>query len=141
MSYKQHRERQLVFVYGTLMSGLPNNYLLSTSEFIGKAITKNKMLLTAEGIPFLNDLIEDSNIEGEVYSVTEDVLATLDKLEGYRGRNYINFYERSAIDVILKDKKKTELDCWVYIQNDHDECENISNIGYRKYYENYKNVN
>ena len=141
MSYKQHRERQLVFVYGTLMSGLPNNYLLGTSEFIGKAITKNKMLLTADCIPFLNDLIEDSNIEGEVYSVTEDVLATLDKLEGYRGRNYINFYERSAIDVILKDKKKTELDCWVYIQNDHDECENISNIGYRKYYENYKNGN
>jgi len=63
----------LVFVYGTLKRGFYNHEVLETSQFIGKAITKNKY-------PMINDL----------------TLEKLDILE-----DFPDFYTRDYIQVIV----------------------------------------
>ncbi len=135
MSYKKHREKKLVFVYGTLLSDLPNHYLLFDSVCLGNAKTVDKMKLTVSGIPFLSKKEEVSRIVGEVYEVTEDVLKTLDKLEGYQGKNVTNFYEREEIEVLIG-RSKTPITCFSYLNNDFLKHECISDIGYKKYYNN-----
>lgn len=90
-----------VFVYGTLRKGFHNNYLLSTSKMIGNAETIDKYTLVAAGIPFVNSTKETSTIKGEVYEVSDNVLATLDRLEGYNENSNNNWYERKLINVSI----------------------------------------
>lgn len=79
----------LVFVYGSLKSGHWNNCLLEKAEFLGKAVTKDRFLMTTVGFPYMipENLVDDKTklkpVVGEVYRV-EDTLTRkrLDNLEG-----------------------------------------------------------
>lgn len=70
----------LLFVYGTLQNGQPNHGLLDGASFCGMA--------TMPGIevhdlgPFPMAIVRAGSVHGEVYAVTLDQLAALDRLEG-----------------------------------------------------------
>ena len=75
-----------VFVYGTLKQGERNNYLLLDSKLIGKATSLFEMAMTNGTGHYPYCYGEHPNgyeIEGEIYQVTDKIMETLDKLEGY----------------------------------------------------------
>lgn len=106
-----------LFVYGTLKRNFGNNVLLQFSEFLGKAITKDKYIMLSSGIPYvikecnLYKNIEKLNIFGELYKVDMFTLYDCDKLEGHPF-----FYKREKIKVILLNKNK-EIEAWLYFVN------------------------
>lgn len=108
----------LVFVYGTLKKGFGNNVLLADAEFLGEAITADEAyVMTGRGIPFVHLVKQDGHrIVGEVYSVTEPQLRSLDGLEGHP-----TWYERQQIPVHVSDYREgagyLELDtvAWIYL--------------------------
>jgi gamma-glutamylcyclotransferase (GGCT)/AIG2-like uncharacterized protein YtfP len=101
-----------VFVYGTLLTGLENNFYLKQSKLIGKGFSIEKYHMTARYIPFVtNDNHENSNyIYGEVWEVPDEELRKIDQLEGHP-----YMYERKQIDVRLDDG--SVLKCWIYFYN------------------------
>jgi gamma-glutamylcyclotransferase (GGCT)/AIG2-like uncharacterized protein YtfP len=101
--------RCIIFVYGTLMSGNGNNYLMDKCKLIGPAKVPGD--LYASGVPFarFNRMAkhEESDaelphIEGELWDIDELALARLDRLESYRpGKPSLpNWYDRIQIDEI-----------------------------------------
>jgi gamma-glutamylcyclotransferase (GGCT)/AIG2-like uncharacterized protein YtfP len=126
--------KHYVFVYGTLLSDLPNNYLLKTSKLIGEAKTVEKFKLQHDWIPFLNTEKKEQYIKGEVYEVSDNVLESLDRLEGYsddRPKN-LNMYNREIIEVKCDNQT---LECFVYTNNNFGK-ENVPNGDYKKLYLN-----
>lgn len=98
---------KLIFVYGTLRKGGSNNYLLSSSIFIGKAKSRQKYALYVDGIPYVIKEEQVSNIIGEVYKVNKKTLERIDQLEGYPC-----WYNREKIPVILDNGE--EILAWIY---------------------------
>ena len=98
-------EKIYVFVYGTLRKGYWNHSLLENSKFLGKAITKEKYSLFADGIPYVVK-IPKTQIIGELYEVDKETLERLDRLEGHP-----DFYKREEIEVLLDEKP---MKAWIY---------------------------
>lgn len=83
-----------VFVYGSLMSGFGLHDALSASRYLGKYKTSPEWQLYSLG-PYPAAIFGDNCIEGELYSVTDEVLQKLDYIEGHptyyeRVRTFIN---------------------------------------------------
>lgn len=73
-----------MFVYGTLLEGFSNHFLLSNCKKIGAAKTISKFGLFISDYPMVTSKISESNIIGEVYEVgDEQSLKDLDELEGH----------------------------------------------------------
>lgn len=97
----------LVFVYGTLKTNQPNHYLLEDSEKgSAKLICHGK---TSESYPLIIATRYNSpfvlkapgighQINGEIYSIDEQMLQTLDKLE-----NHPNLFERQEAQITKDD--------------------------------------
>lgn len=85
--------KQKVFVYGTLLEGEPNNYLLASSEKLGDAEVTGLEMYSLGAFPACvqSEYIEDV-VHGEVWEVTELTLTRLDRLEGYP-----DFYNRIEV--------------------------------------------
>lgn len=92
-----------VFVYGTLKKGEPNHCWLTNQEngfakFIsnGKTDTQFPLIVaTKYNIPFLLNVPETGhNVNGEIYSVDEEMLKNLDDLE-----DYPELYDRNIFNV------------------------------------------
>lgn len=99
----------LIAVYGTLKKGHGNYYrYLTSSKHVASGVTKDKYPLVIKGLPYM---IEERgngyNVEVDIFKVSDDTLAALDRLEGHP-----TWYRRKKIDVITK--KGTKLSCWVY---------------------------
>jgi gamma-glutamylcyclotransferase (GGCT)/AIG2-like uncharacterized protein YtfP len=116
-----------VFVYGSLLGGLHNNHHLGTSRLLqpGVQTQDSYVLLKAaedEGYPFAiksSDLRGmASSLLGEVYEVTDRVLASLDVLEGHP-----DVYRREEIQYI--DAKKEVSTAWMYLLYDRTEIDKI----------------
>lgn len=81
----------LIFVYGTLLSGLRNHDKLKASSFIGHGITIDQFFFTyynTFSYPLITyqQILKDqnkTNIIGEVYNVDNNILELLDELEGH----------------------------------------------------------
>ncbi len=80
----------IVAVYGTLLSGQPNNYLLE--QYVGdtRCLGKGKSMFFGTmysngGYPILSLLEPEHKVEVEVYVVGDTTLRDLDRLEGYPG--------------------------------------------------------
>ena len=81
-----------VFVYGTLLAGEPNHYWLAGAEPIGPARTAPAFELYTFG-PYPGLVAGGhTSVVGELYAVTDAILARLDRLEGYP-----DFYDRQEI--------------------------------------------
>ena len=83
-----------VFVYGSLLKGLHNAYVLGDSNCIGKFETKKEFKMYDIGAyPAITD--GKQAIKGEVYEVDDEVLARLDRLEGISS----GFYFRREVTI------------------------------------------
>jgi gamma-glutamylcyclotransferase (GGCT)/AIG2-like uncharacterized protein YtfP len=85
-----------VFVYGTLMSGFSNHYLLIGCEFVGAAATVPTYKMIENGFPVIMPDPEGKPLAGEIYTVDDETLVRLDQLER-EGSSY----DRKLIDVTL----------------------------------------
>ena len=81
-----------VFVYGTLMRGHGNNWLMQDAAFLGEAETNPEYTLYNLG--HFPGMVEEgkTSIKGEVYDVSSWTLGWLDKLE-----NVPELYQRKKI--------------------------------------------
>ena len=92
-----------VFVYGTLKKGFWNNPLLKGCEFLGGAVTvpTYSMISVSHAVITLFPVIRPSEngkpVVGEIYTVDDEVLERLDRLEGV----HKGMYRRELIDVTL----------------------------------------
>ncbi|XP_064644436.1 putative gamma-glutamylcyclotransferase CG2811 isoform X2 [Lineus longissimus] len=117
-----------VLVYGTLLRGQPNHYLIQNKDngeakYIGIGqLQDRRPLVTATpyNIPFLLDVPgEGENITGEIFDVDDKMLKVLDDLE-----NHPNFYQREIIPFTFKkdsQDKPTEDStgsAWVYLMKE-----------------------
>lgn len=96
-------ENQLVFVYGTLKTNQPNNYLLKDSEngsakLIGHGKTSESyplIIATRYNTPYvLKAPGIGHQVNGEIYSIDDKMLQTLDELE-----DHPNLYEREQVKI------------------------------------------
>ena len=105
-------ERKLAFVYGSLLGptnrttgegALGNHRVIADAKFLGEHITDDKYtMISLGGFP---GVLENGKtaIKGEVYEVTDDIFASLDRLEGYP-----SFYGRKQIDTVYGK-------AWIYL--------------------------
>ena len=96
-----------LFVYGTLMKGFSNHYLLEGAEWVETAKTLEKYSLYESGIPFVFKGEEVSHIYGELYRVDELTLKIVDRLEGHP-----EWYQREEIQIITD--LGHNLTAWLY---------------------------
>jgi gamma-glutamylcyclotransferase (GGCT)/AIG2-like uncharacterized protein YtfP len=110
------------FVYGTLLPGERNHHLLAgrTLSWMPAEVT-GVMLFHGSGRPYpypyaVPDPVGAGRIRGQVASVAdeayEEVLAALDRLEGYVPRDPANRYERVAARVWAE---TGEIEAWMYV--------------------------
>lgn len=86
--------RHRVFVYGTLLTGERNHYLMSSARLLGAASTPPLYdLLDLEDYPALVANGE-TVVHGEVYEIDEATLERLDALE-----NHPDYYQRREISL------------------------------------------
>lgn len=89
-----------VFVYGTLKKGKGNHRLLTEATFLGRAKIKGPYLLVSlggfPGVIKTQDGVE-REVSGEVYQINDDILQSLDWLEGHP-----RFYERHKVRTPFK---------------------------------------
>lgn len=113
------RERQLVFIYGTLKEGFRNNRVLKGQEFVGYASTDNRynmFITTGTKAPFPVAFLEGQKgragaIFGEVYSVVPSCLRALDYLES-NGTMYKRF--PTPVYIGSKDGSIKRVHAWMY---------------------------
>ena len=89
----------LIFVYGTLMTGFGNNYIISEANLIDNIARTNTPefdLIDFGGFPALIRKCEDGFfVEGELWNVSSSlIMERLDNLEGHP-----NFYRRQSITI------------------------------------------
>jgi gamma-glutamylaminecyclotransferase len=86
--------RHYVFVYGSLLSHLPNDHFLAVSEFLGSAdLAAGQFAMIDLGrFPGLVLDPEGGPVVGELYAVDSRTLARLDRLEGHP-----RFYRRRPV--------------------------------------------
>ena len=100
-----------VFVYDTLRKGFHNNNLLDNTRFVCKAKTADKYTMRVLGtVPFVDKNTKSIVITGEVYIVSDEVLANLDMLEAHP-----NWYNREAVQIEVDDN--TFQEAWVYFNS------------------------
>ena len=94
-----------IFVYGTLKRGFMLHDALSDSKFLGEAETADEAYAMYDGgCPTVSRTEYDPGvIYGEVFEVTDAVLARLDRIEGHP-----HLYCREQVEI------KDHGLCWLY---------------------------
>ena len=105
---------ELVFVYGTLRKGEQYHDLLEDSRLCSALAQMNGWMAdTGHGYPVLLEDGAAETVAGELYEVSDRVLAGLDRLEEYYGPgDERNEYERIQAEVLTDNGK---LEAWVYV--------------------------
>ena len=93
-----------VAVYGSLRKGMGNNGRLGNSECLGTTVTDLPFAMySLVGFPMVSLSKPLVPIVVEVYECNNEVLQSLNTLEGYRGEGKDNFYDRSLVATGLGD--------------------------------------
>ncbi|XP_077524418.1 gamma-glutamylaminecyclotransferase-like isoform X2 [Amblyomma americanum] len=122
--------KHYVFVYGTLKTGEPNSAVMKDSKngnatLIGTATTVKKwplVIASTYNIPYLLYCEgKGHNVTGELYSVDDKMLATLDDFECHP-----KYYVRTEEDVEMSadqpdEKCKKRLKAWIYFLKNYRE--------------------
>ena len=80
-----------VVAYGSLKRGFGNHRLLESSELVHEEVSFTGTMADLGGIPCVTQH-GNTTLKGEMYSVDEETLARLDRLEGHP-----SFYERKRV--------------------------------------------
>lgn len=111
---KRTTQEILLFVYGTLMRGMPNNDLLADSKFIAEVTAESAKLIDLGYFPGMIEAVSSpSGVVGELWEVSEETLDQIDILEGHP-----DLFVRSEVCVQHKTpvEKKAEL-VYAYFYN------------------------
>ncbi|WP_337020215.1 gamma-glutamylcyclotransferase [Oceanobacillus massiliensis] len=88
-----------LFVYGTLRKNESNDtYLKDTNCELDQAWVYGELFDTNRGFPVMKES-DIQKVYGELYTVTDEQLASIDSLEGYRKDGADNLYERKMVTV------------------------------------------
>jgi gamma-glutamylaminecyclotransferase len=103
------------FFYGTLKRGYGNNErCLAQAKFLGKAISVEANYIMQEiGFPIIwqNNLSpKKGQVTGELFEITDKMLADCDRLEGHP-----NMYKREEREFALTGRKGGTITAWVYL--------------------------
>jgi gamma-glutamylcyclotransferase (GGCT)/AIG2-like uncharacterized protein YtfP len=116
------------FVYGTLKKGRGNHGVMYPGNeepvFLGEAITIDPFVMTSCGFPYVIDpdfsLKEPKQIKGELYLINNNILPSLDMLEGfYEEGHQHNHYNREVRKVTTEDGQM--YDAYMYVANSDEE--------------------
>lgn len=107
-----------IFVYGTLMQGMENHYLIQPyMAGTRPAVVRGGILYhLTEGYPALILADEQKQVRGELIELTDitRALQVLDRLEEYYGADCAeNLYDRKLCQTF--DAKGNMYDCFVYV--------------------------
>lgn len=112
-----------LFVYGTLLSGFNNHYLLKGARFLGTDEAPG--IMYGGGAPVTTPTSDNTRwVKGEVYEITDErMMARLDGLEGHP-----TAYTRTP--VTLRSGRSAEIYYWLrkVFKSDH-----IEDGDYRRY--------
>jgi gamma-glutamylcyclotransferase (GGCT)/AIG2-like uncharacterized protein YtfP len=103
-----------VFVYGTLMYGQPNHYLLNGSEFIGHATSLERyhvMSMGAFPAAVIDPVHNNWKIEGEMYSCAQETFERLDRLES---NGWLYLRRMRPFKVLVDKKDVITQHAWIY---------------------------
>lgn len=108
MAKRKSLSSELVFVYGTLMSGHGNHFHLTGARFLGNGQVNGLGLYDVT--PYFPGAVREngSSILGEIYQVDSVTLNSLDRLES-NGFLYL----REKLPVLLNGEVNVE--AWVYL--------------------------
>ncbi|WP_338553238.1 gamma-glutamylcyclotransferase [Paenibacillus sp. KS-LC4] len=106
-----------LFVYGTLRKGGNNHHYMNGALLLSlHTVVKGTLVDSGKGFPGM--LLEDGMVFGELYDVSEETLARIDKLEEYFGPDVsTNLYNRVEVDVRTE---QATMSAWTYIYNCED---------------------
>lgn len=106
LNFRTEIVKHSVSVYGTLKRWFGNHRLIADSEFVWEYLVPF-YAFKSSGIPFLSVVGDPSEFKGymkvETYSVTDDELVRLDRLEGHP-----NWYVRTPVSLYKIDETNTE---------------------------------
>jgi len=96
-----------VFIHGNMRSGGKDNKFISGAVLLGRAETESDFaLVLIKGVPYVTKR-PVSKIKGEVYSIDDDLLKLVDKLN-----KHTRVTKRELVNTKLENGQKTE--AWVY---------------------------
>ena len=93
-----------VFVYGTLRKGGFYHHLLEDSKFIDHGYVHGEMHSLGRYSAVVLQEHSSNKVLGEIFSVSSDVLATLDHLEGYPefySREILKPFRECSVQILL----------------------------------------
>ncbi len=91
-------KKTLIAVYGSLRKGMGNDYLLSTSKYLGEFQTKPEFSLYSLGYYPGLKTNGNTSVTMEVYAVDDTVAEKVDRLEGYTPGGNNTFYDKIPIE-------------------------------------------
>ena len=111
----------LLLAYGTLKREYGNSRVFGTGggQFVGKATTEDKFVMTTAGFPrvyktdrFSFELVSAhaGKVFGDLWRVNDEALASCDRIEGHP-----NWYCREEVDVWAGNGPAVIVKAWLYI--------------------------
>jgi gamma-glutamylaminecyclotransferase len=104
---------QKLFVYGTLKKNFyfHDKFLgLGRAEFIDDATTGPEFTMYVDGLPHMIKEPSERGVKGEVYEVSPETIAEIDRLEGHP-----SVYFREIIEVVLSSGERVL--AWAYLRH------------------------
>jgi gamma-glutamylcyclotransferase (GGCT)/AIG2-like uncharacterized protein YtfP len=108
---RKSRVKTKVFVYGTLMSGRSNSFLMGDSRFLGEASVSGYSMYEPSWYPGVTR-DPDGSVLGELYEVNLDTMKKLNELEGEG-----SLYELDYADVITGGSLVPGVAIYVYLHD------------------------
>ena len=94
------KKESIIFVYGTLMKDMGNDYFLKKSEYLGEGITYKEYSMYIDIVLPKVTQTPRYKIKGELYRVSNRDMESLDRLEEKYSKEIINvFNENTQSDV------------------------------------------
>lgn len=118
----------LVAVYGSLRKTLGNHRLLEDAQFIGTDRISGFRMYSYGAFPYIRPSDQtDYTILIEVYDVTDEEFARLDRLEGYP-----SFYNRKQVPTQFGD-------AWIYFIDEDSQSPEVTSGDWLEYYQGVSN--